>query len=123
MSAALRPDGGGRGPPTPPTPVTPLRPPWASVPLLSRNLSPRQVEVARLVARGLSYRLVAVEIGRTHATVSRHVEKIVAVIPEDFKDAADRLAHNCILAYWIYAVESGRWPQRTPDELRALGAL
>ncbi|MNZ12299.1 Transcriptional regulatory protein FixJ [compost metagenome] len=56
-------------PPTPP--ATP------SLPVLFRQLSPRQVEVARLVGRGLTNYQISCELGITENTVKLYVSQIL----------------------------------------------
>jgi hypothetical protein len=101
-----------------PTPVTPLRtaPTWACRPLLHKDLTPREVDVARLLRRGLSYRLAGLELGLSHHTVATHVRAIIRAIPSAFKEHEgthdSNLALGRLVAVWIYRVEEGHWPDR-----------
>lgn len=61
-------------------PVVPIRP-----------LTPRQLEVARCLARGLSYAAIAVELGVSRRTVEAHVQQIALVLPNPHGLAPSRL--------------------------------
>ncbi len=47
----------------------------------SPQLSERQMEIARLVADGLSYRDIGLELGISPFTVNRHIQNIGRLIP------------------------------------------
>ena len=62
---------------------------------LFRPLTPAQSRVVELVARGLSYKSIARELGITKRTARAHVEAVALSLPSDELPAYRRVQ------YWI----------------------
>ena len=78
------------------------RPPATAHPALLADLTPRELEVLRLVARGLSNADIASELFVGEATVKTHVARIFSKL-----DLHDR-AQAVVLAYESGLVQPGR---------------
>jgi ATP/maltotriose-dependent transcriptional regulator MalT len=68
------------------------RPPAASAPCAARGLTPRELEVLRLVATGRTNRQVAAELTLSEKTVDRHVSNIFAKLDVPSRTAATAYA-------------------------------
>lgn len=66
-----------------------------------RPLTPRQLEVARALARGLSYAAIAAELHVSRRTVESHVQQIAMLLPNP-----DALTPGRLVLVW--AARHGR---------------
>lgn len=67
-------------------------------------LTPRQTQVAVLVARGLGYKEIGKELGMSHHTAKAHVVAIVNRIPNDGRPPLRRLM------LWMLAEDADTLP-------------
>ena len=78
VSYAVQPPSGGNGAASPePADWTPIPRPRTASGAAASTLTPRELEIARLIARGLSNRAIAEELVISQATAARHVANML----------------------------------------------
>lgn len=65
-----------------------------------RPLTPRQEEVARLVAQGFPYKRIALAIGVSRRTAEHHVEAIADLLPSDDLPAYRRVQIWALIRFY-----------------------
>jgi DNA-binding NarL/FixJ family response regulator len=85
-------------------------PPGPALPDALANLTPREVEVLRLVAEGLANREIAARLVLGEATIKTHVNRILSKL-----DLRDRV-HAVVIAYETGLVRPGGHPAAAFDD-------